>query len=249
MNESTDLLYVNGVSGGYGRVEVLHDVNVRVASGEFVVLLGSNGAGKTTLLKMISGILKPSEGNIKFGNNDIKNQRPDELVALGMRHVAEGRRILRRLSVVDNLRMGMYSQKCSKLEEAERLREMCDMFPVLGAKRTSVAGTLSGGEQQMLAVAQALISRPELLLLDEPSLGLAPKITKELFENLIRINRENGQTILLVEQMVEEALNMADRGYVMQVGKIVLQGKPEVLRADGAIENAYLGGLAGSGEC
>jgi branched-chain amino acid transport system ATP-binding protein len=232
------MLLVEGLRAGYGKIEVLHDVSLAVEAGQIVTLIGANGAGKTTLLKTVSGLIRPTAGTIAFEGLSIVRRPAHTIVRLGMSHVPEGRAILRRMSVLDNLRMGAYARRDREIEAD--IAAMFERFPVLAERRAQMAATLSGGEQQMLAIARALVARPRLLLLDEPSLGLAPKFVTRIFETLRDLKRE-GKTILLVEQNARKALQIADRAYVMERGRIVLSGTGEGLLNDDAVQRTYLG--------
>ena len=219
-------LSIRGLRSGYGKIEVLHDVTLDVARGQIVTLIGANGAGKTTLLKTISGLLRPSAGSITFEGKSIVRRPPHKIVELGISHVPEGRAILKRMTVIDNLRMGAYVRTDSEI--AEDIEAALARFPLLSERRLQIAGTLSGGEQQMLAIGRALVARPRLLLFDEPSLGLAPKIVSQIFLTLRELKNE-GKTILLVEQNARQALRIADHGYVLERGRIIYSGTGEEL--------------------
>jgi branched-chain amino acid transport system ATP-binding protein len=232
------MLTVEGLRAGYGKVEVLHDVRLEVARGRIVALIGANGAGKTTLLKTISGLIRPLAGTIVFEGADIARRAPHKIVALGISHVPEGRAILRRMSVLENLRMGAYVRSDSEVEND--IAAAMARFPVLAERRHQPAGTLSGGEQQMLAIARALVARPRLLLMDEPSLGLAPKLVTGIFHTLRQL-RDEGKTILLVEQNARQALQVADHAYVMERGRIVLAGTGASLLDTPEVQRTYLG--------
>ena len=240
----TSLLTIRGLDAGYGRVGVLSDVALDVPDGKIVVLLGSNGAGKTTLLKAISGLLKPTAGSIQFGGAEICGAAPRTIVRAGLLHVAEGRALFRSQSVAANLELGLYGARLGKAEEKARYERAFSLFPVLGERLSSLAGALSGGQQQMLAIAQALMQDPKLLMLDEPSLGLAPIIVDQVLDVVQKLRRE-GTTILLVEQMVERALEIADYGYVLQTGRVIGEGDPASLAAGDAVRRAYLGAAHG----
>ena len=232
------MLTVEGLRAGYGKVEVLHDVGLDVAAGKIVALIGANGAGKTTLLKTISGLIRPAAGTIAFEGRDITRRPAHKVAALGISHVAEGRAILKRMSVLENLRMGAYVRSDSEVETD--IAAVMARFPVLAERRYQPAGTLSGGEQQMLAIARALVARPRLLLMDEPSLGLAPKLVTGIFHTLRKL-REEGKTILLVEQNARQALQVADHAYDMERGRIVLAGTGASLLDTPEVQRTYLG--------
>jgi branched-chain amino acid transport system ATP-binding protein len=232
------MLTVGGLRAGYGKVEVLHDVSLAVAAGQIVALIGANGAGKTTLLKTISGLVRPAAGTIAFEGDDIASRPAHKIVALGISHVAEGRAILKRMSVLENLRMGAYVRRDREVESD--IAAAMARFPVLAERRQQPAGTLSGGEQQMLAIARALVARPRLLLMDEPSLGLAPKLVTGIFQTLRQL-KEEGKTILLVEQNARQALQVADHAYVMERGRIVLAGTGASLLDTPEVQHTYLG--------
>jgi branched-chain amino acid transport system ATP-binding protein len=232
------VLDVKGLHGGYGQIQVLHGLDFAVAEGEVVVILGANGAGKTTTLRAISGMIK-TEGTVTLRGQEISGKGAADVVRLGVAHVPQGRGTLPELSVEDNLRVGAYVRK-DKDVEAD-MKRWYDVYPVLHDRRTQRAGSLSGGEQQMLAVSRALMSRPSLLLLDEPSLGLAPLIVQDLFARFHQINQETGTTMLIVEQNAKLALGIADRGYVLESGTISIDGPADQLMHDDAIRKAYLG--------
>ncbi len=238
MTAHTNVLEVSDLMGGYGPIQVLHGLSFSVGIGEVVVILGANGAGKTTTLRAISGMIGVS-GSVKFRGDEISNRREADIVRLGVAHVPQGRGTLPELSVEDNLLVGAYTRKDSEIQSD--MDKWFEVYPVLHERRTQRAGSLSGGEQQMLAVARALMSRPDLLLLDEPSLGLAPMIVQDLFARFHRINEETGTTMLVVEQNAQLALGIADRGYVLESGHISLEGPAEQLMNDDAIRKAYLG--------
>jgi branched-chain amino acid transport system ATP-binding protein len=231
-------LSIRGLRSGYGKIEVLHDVTLDVARGQIVTLIGANGAGKTTLLKTISGLLRPSAGSITFEGKSIVRRPPHKIVELGISHVPEGRAILKRMTVIDNLRMGAYVRTDSEI--AEDIEAALARFPLLSERRLQIAGTLSGGEQQMLAIGRALVARPRLLLFDEPSLGLAPKIVSQIFLTLRELKNE-GKTILLVEQNARKALRVADHGYVLERGRIIYSGSGEELLNMPEVQRTYLG--------
>jgi branched-chain amino acid transport system ATP-binding protein len=231
-------LSIRGLRSGYGKIEVLHDVTLDVARGQIVTLIGANGAGKTTLLKTISGLLRPSAGSITFEGKSIVRRPPHKIVELGISHVPEGRAILKRMTVIDNLRMGAYVRTDSEI--AEDIEAALARFPLLSERRLQIAGTLSGGEQQMLAIGRALVARPRLLLFDEPSLGLAPKIVSQIFLTLRELKNE-GKTTLLVEQNARQALRVADHGYVLERGRIIYSGSGEELLNMPEVQRTYLG--------
>ena len=233
------MLELRDVHVRYGNIRALQGVSMTVATGELVALIGSNGAGKTTTLRTISGLLRASEGAIAFEGADITRAAPDRIVSLGISHCPEGRRIFGSLSVRDNLRLGAVSQG-DKRAAAEDLEMVLGLFPLLGERMGQAGGTLSGGEQQMLAIGRALMSRPRLLLLDEPSLGLAPLMVERIFETIASL-KARGRTILLVEQNVHHALDVADRAYVLETGRMTLDGQASVLRHDPKVEQSYLG--------
>jgi branched-chain amino acid transport system ATP-binding protein len=232
------LLVVDGISASYGPVQVLHGVSLSVQQGEVVVVLGANGAGKTTTIRSICGMVATT-GRITVGGTDVVGKRTADIARLGVAHVPQGRGTFADLSVDDNLQLGAFVRKDKEI--ADDIDRWYEVFPVLGERRAQAAGTLSGGEQQMLAVARALMSRPRLLLLDEPSLGLAPLIVQELFRRLDDIKSEMGTTMLVVEQNANLALGIADRAYVLEAGQIVLSGSASELQEDDAVRQAYLG--------
>jgi len=232
------MLSVNGLNAGYGKIEVLHDVTLTVEQGQIVTLIGANGAGKTTLLKTISGLIRPSAGKITFEDEVIGRLPAHKVASLGISHVPEGRAILKRMTVIDNLRMGAYVRRDREIDDD--IAAVFERFPALSERRDQLAATLSGGEQQMLAIGRALVARPRLLLLDEPSLGLAPKFITLIFQTLRKLVSE-GKTILLVEQNARKALQVADRGYVMERGRIVLSGSGQGLLNMPEVQQTYLG--------
>ncbi len=234
------ILSIQDVSAGYGRVGVLKGIDLEVKEGEVVCLLGANGAGKSTLLKTISGLISPSRGTISFENQDITKQKPNYIVRRGISHVPEGRQIFAGLTVEQNLLLGGYVHARKKEDAAVLYSHIFDTFPILKERLKGKAGDLSGGEQQMLAIARGLMSEPKLLLLDEPSLGLAPLVVRNIFE-IIRGFRAKGISILLVEQNVTSALQIADRGYVMETGRIVSHGKAADMLGDDEVRKKYLG--------
>src|SRR2546421_7059700 len=232
------MLSVKGLRAGYGEIEVLRDVSIEVAQGQIVTLIGANGAGKTTLLKTVSGLIRPTGGAIDFEGESLVRRPAHTIVQLGISHVPEGRAILKRMTVLDNLRMGAYVRRDSEIDAD--IAAVFVRFPALAERRAQLAATLSGGEQQMLAIGRALIGRPRLLVLDEPSLGLAPKFVTRILQTLTDLKRE-GKTILLVEQNARKALQIADHGYVMERGRIALSGTGESLLNNPDIQRTYLG--------
>jgi branched-chain amino acid transport system ATP-binding protein len=235
----TALLELRNVSVNYGGIQALREINLTVHSGEIVTLIGANGAGKSTTLRTISRLINPRSGQIFYDGTQINTARPDEVVRRGIAQCPEGRRVLTRFSVLDNLGMGAYTRSDRAQIRADIERQF-SLFPILGERRKQMAGTLSGGEQQMLAIARAVMSRPRLLLLDEPSLGLAPLIVRNIFA-VIRELHEQGVTILLVEQNAHLALQYADRGYVLEAGRVTITGPAETLANDESVRRAYLG--------
>jgi len=234
------MLTLRNVDIYYGRVHAVRRVSLHVAAGEIVALIGANGAGKTTLLSAISGLLRVSGGDIDFDGRPVTTEKPERIVRLGLSHVPERRLVFGPLSVEDNLRLGAYS--CFKRRQvAADLEEIYAMFPVLRERRGQQAAALSGGEQQMLAIGRALMARPRCLLLDEPGMGLAPQVCKEIFRHIGTLRREKGLTVLLVEQNAKSALGIADRGYVLETGRVLLSGSAEELLANRDVRRAYLG--------
>ena len=233
------MLEINDLSVNYGGIKALQQVSLRVETGEIVTLIGANGAGKTTTLKTISRILTAKTGRIIYQGQDITHLPPHEIVKRGIAHSPEGRRILARQTVLTNLQLGAYTRS-DRLGVKSDIEEQLQRFPRLSERREQLAGTLSGGEQQMLAIARALMSRPKLLLLDEPSLGLAPQIVREIFSIIRKLN-ESGVTILLVEQNANLALETANRGYVLEAGRLTIAGKAGDLLRDERVKQAYLG--------
>jgi len=231
------VLEVKGLDAGYERIGVLWEVNLSAGEHEIVALVGSNGAGKTTLLRAISGVIPPTKGSIEFEGRDLAGMTPENVVRLGVAHVPEGRRLFAGLTVKENLMLGAYHLKGDSSEDFERVLEL---FPRLGERLGQVAGSLSGGEQQMCAIARGLMSRPKLIMIDELSLGLAPKLVDQLLERLEEI-RSAGMSVLLVEQDVDAALRLAERAYVLENGRIVLDGPGEELLSDARVREAYLG--------
>ena len=233
------LLKAESLTASYGQIEVLHGINFEVFDNEIAVILGANGAGKTTTIRALSGMVETT-GIITFKRENISQLESDAIVRKGVAHVPQGRGTFPELTVEDNLRVGAFIRSDNEVQDD--IQNCYDTYPVLFERRTQTAGSLSGGEQQMLAVSRALMSRPELLLLDEPSLGLAPQIVEALFERFLIMNKDHGTTMLIVEQNAQLALGMADRGYVLEAGEIVLEGSAESLINDEAIIRAYLGG-------
>ena len=233
------MLEVENIHSYYGNIHALKGVSLTVDQGEIVTLIGGNGAGKTTTLRSITGIMKPLEGQVRLEGEDLAPYKPHEVVYKGIAMVPEGRRIFARLTVAENLDMGAYSRN-SKQEIATDLERVYNLFPRLRERRDQIAGTLSGGEQQMLATGRSLMARPRLLLMDEPSMGLAPVLVELIFDTIKRINEE-GTTVLLVEQNALMALSIANRAYVLQTGEIVLHDKAEKLQKNEMIQKAYLG--------
>ena len=234
------VLDVEGLRAGYGHATALHDVSLRVDSGEIVAILGPNGAGKTTLVNAIAGVLSPTAGTVTFDGSDLRSIPAHEVSATGVALVPEGRRIFPRMTVAENLDLGAYGRD-ARPDHDESLAWVHEIFPRLAERSTQEAGTLSGGEQQMLAIGRALMSKPKLLLLDEPSLGLAPIIVHGIFEVLKEINESSGVSMLLVEQNAVEALGLARRGYVLEEGRMVMEDRSEALLNDERLRKAYLG--------
>jgi branched-chain amino acid transport system ATP-binding protein len=239
MAEGDPMLELKDLHVRYGNIRALHGVWLTVGHGELVALIGSNGAGKTTTLRAVSGLLRPAQGAILLEGTDISRAPTDRIVALGISHCPEGRRVFGSLTVAENLRLGSVVRS-DRRAVADDLESVFALFPLLKERLGQVAGTLSGGEQQMLAIGRALMSRPRLLLLDEPSLGLAPLMVERIFETIAQLKAQ-GRTILLVEQNVHHALDVADRAYVMETGRITLDGSAAVLRHDPKVEQSYLG--------
>jgi branched-chain amino acid transport system ATP-binding protein len=234
------MLKLQSVQAFYGNIQALKDIDIEVAEGEIITLIGANGAGKSTTLMAICGIVPVRNGSILFEGREIHNMPPDAIAALGISQVPEGRRIFPYLTVMENLDMGTFLRK-DKAEIKKDLEHIFELFPILAERRHQAGGTLSGGEQQMLAISRALMTRPRLLLLDEPSLGLAPLITRQIFEIIQKINRESRTTIFLVEQNANLALHIADRGYVMENGAITLTDTGNRLLDNEDVKRAYLG--------
>ncbi len=234
------MLEIRNFVAGYSDVAVLHDVSLDVGDGQFISIVGPNGAGKSTLFKAISGIVAPMAGEIRFDGEDLLKVPPARRAHLGIAHVPEGRQVFTSLSVIENLEMGAFTREGRRNWKAN-LERIFTWLPVLKQRRNQLAGTLSGGEQQMVAIGRGLASSPKLLMLDEPSMGLAPAIADFVFDKLMEIRRDTGLTLLLVEQRVAEALQFADRGYVLETGRVVLEGTSECLKADDRVRRAYLG--------
>lgn len=243
MSENNPLLTVSELSVSYGAIAALRGASLEVARGEAVAILGANGAGKTTLLKALSGVQSTRAGSVVFDGREVLKQKPSKLVSRGIAHVPEGRQVFSRLTVQENLRLGAFAHHRGKLPVNE-VEAVFDLFPRLAERVSQVAGTLSGGEQQMLAIGRAMLSRPKMLLLDEPSMGLAPIVVDQIFTALGRINRETDMSLLIVEQNARAALKLATRGYLLESGEIVASGPSEQLSAS-AIEAAYLGTYVG----
>ena len=237
------MLRVKNLEAGYGPLKVLRKVSLHIAPGEIVTVIGANGAGKTTLLKTVSGLLGARGGEILFERNDLRKLPAERIVLLGLSYVPEGRQLFAPMTVRENLVLGACVQFRRKRQDEVRedLERVFGLFPRLKEREAQLAGTLSGGEQQMLAIGRALLSRPRMLLLDEPSMGLAPRMVREIFAHIARLRREFGLTILLVEQNARGALAIADRGYVLETGRMVLQGPSEDLLSNRDVQRAYLG--------
>lgn len=236
------MLKVSGIHAYYGNIQVLKNIDLQVEKGSIVTILGANGAGKTTTMKTVAGLLKPQQGKIEFLGEDVTGLRPDQLLRKGIALVPEGRQILAGMTVMENLEMGAYHRKDNEI--GQDLEKVLERFPILKEREKQLGGTLSGGQQQMLAIARAILSRPKLLLLDEPSMGLAPLIVADIFKIIKEIN-ETGTTVLLVEQNARQALKISDYGYVLEIGKIVADGKAQELLNDPRIMEAYLGKKSG----
>ena len=236
------MLEIKQLNAGYGKIPAITDVSINVDQGQVVSIIGANGAGKSTLLKAVSGLIPNRHGRVMFNGRNVIYQPPHRIVAMGLSQVAEGRQIFSHMTVEDNINLGayLYYKRRNRTELQRRISEVYDMFPILGKRARQIAGTLSGGEQQMLAIARALMTRPKLLILDEPSMGLAPLIVKEILDVIVRLN-QNGTTILLVEQNARAALKIADYGYVLETGRMVLEGEASKLLGDPKVKAAYLG--------
>ncbi|WP_439143466.1 ABC transporter ATP-binding protein [Planktotalea sp.] len=238
--EPTVVLQIDNLESYYGPIQAIRGVSLKVHEGQIVTVLGANGAGKTTLLKTISGVMDPEKGTIKMDGTDIQSLEPDAIVRRGIVHVPEGREIFPLMTVAENIAMGAYTRKDrSTISDDEEM--VYSYFPILKDRRAQRAGTLSGGQQQMLAIGRGLMSHPKLMLLDEPSLGLSPLLTQEIFEIIVRLNKEQKVTMMLVEQNAKVALEAADYGYVMELGRIVMNDGADVLAASKDIQEFYLG--------
>lgn len=235
------MLEIRDLQVSYGAIEALHGVTLSVAQGEIVTLIGGNGAGKSTTLRATSGLIKTRAGSIHFLEADITNLPAHEIVRRGLGHVPEGRMVFANLTVLENLRMGAYLQR-HRADIARELEYVLKIFPRLQERSQQLAGTLSGGEQQMLAIGRALMGKPRFLMLDEPSLGIAPLLVKTIFEQVVAINRDHGITILLVEQNANLALEISHRGYVLETGRLILSDTAAALRSNPEVRRAYLGG-------
>ena len=238
------MLKLKNINTFYGKVHALKNVSLHLSEGEIVTLIGANGAGKTTILNTISGITPAASGEIMFAKEQMQGLAPDRIVRLGISQVPEGRQVFKPMTVTDNLLLGAYLRYRTRDDKAairNDINEIFKLFPRLEERREQAAGTMSGGEQQMLAIGRALMARPKLLLLDEPSMGLAPLVVQEIFKVLQQLRDERGVTILLVEQNAKAALKLADRGYVLETGKVVLQGEASLLLENTEVKRAYLG--------
>lgn len=238
------MLRVKNVNTYYGKVHALKNVTLHLDQGEIVALIGANGAGKTTMLNTLSGVCPPEAGSIQFLGQSIASMAPDRVVKIGISQVPEGRQVFKGLTVADNLEMGAYLRfrgREGKDLIRQDMRHIYELFPRLEERKKQMAGTLSGGEQQMLAIGRALMAKPKLLLLDEPSMGLAPLVVQEIFTVIERLRKDEGTTVLLVEQNAKAALKMADRGYVLETGKVILEGMSSELLENKEVQRAYLG--------
>jgi branched-chain amino acid transport system ATP-binding protein len=238
-DDAGPILETRQLVAGYGQIRALKGISFQVGDGQIVALIGANGAGKSTTLRVLSGLIRAQSGEVRLRGQDLSRATPAEIVRRGVVHCPEGRRIFTRLSVLENLRLGHYTRRKSA-DEAEALERVFTLFPILRERRGQLGGTLSGGEQQMLAISRALMTGPKVLLLDEPSLGLAPLLVQQIFNTIEQINRQ-GTVVLLVEQNANLALRMADRAYVLEAGRIVLDGTGAELLANDAVRKAYLG--------
>jgi len=239
--QKLEMLEIKNLNVSYGAIIALHGISLSVKQGSIVTLIGSNGAGKSTTLRAVSGLLKPKSGEILYDGQNIAGLPAHTIVARGLSHVPEGRMVFANLTVLDNLKMGAYLQR-DKAVVAGELENVFNIFPRLKERQKQDAATLSGGEQQMLSIGRALMSKPKFLMLDEPSLGLAPLLVKTIFEKIVEINRERGITILLVEQNAKRALEISHFGYVLETGRIILQDDSAALRENPQVKSAYLGG-------
>ena len=234
------MIKVNNIDVGYGDVQVLYDVSLDIKDGELVAVIGANGAGKTTLLRAISGVLKATNGTIEFEEQEISNRPPDKIVAKGIVHIPEGRLLFPNMSVRENLMMGAYLTRSAEIKK-EQMQAVFEMFPKMKERETQLAGTLSGGEQQMLAIGRGLMASPRLLMLDEPSLGLAPMLVQQVFDLAQQINRDFGVTVLLVEQNVRKSCEISNRVFVLENGRVVLSGSGKNMLKNDHVREAYLG--------
>jgi branched-chain amino acid transport system ATP-binding protein len=234
------LLRAEGMTAGYGKMAILHDVTLEVRPGEMVSVIGPNGAGKSTAFKTIVGFLRPTSGRVVFDGEDIAGLRPDQVLVRGLAYVPQGRIVFPQMTVLENLEMGAYIERDSQ-RIRQALDRVCALFPILGERRSQKAGTMSGGEQQMVAIGRALMTTPKLIMLDEPSLGLAPKFVTLIFDKLTEMKRA-GFTLMVVEQNAARALAVADRGYVLELGRNRFEGTGEALLADPEVKRLYLGG-------
>lgn len=235
------MLSAQNIKTYYGNIQALKDVSLEIRAGEIVTLIGANGAGKTTTLKTIAGLLKPREGKVVFDSKNITGFSAHKVVSESVILVPEGRRVFPKFTVEENLQIGAYSRKVKKDQINHEIKEIYEIFPRLEERKKQYAGTLSGGEQQMLAIGRGLMAKPKLLLLDEPSMGVAPIVVKEIFQVIKKINKQLGTTIFLVEQNAKMALSIANRGYVLETGKIILEGSTEELKQSEEVKKAYLG--------
>jgi len=238
------VLKVKNINTYYGKVHALKNISLHLSANEIVALIGANGAGKTTILNTLSGVTPPASGSIQFEGEGVNGLAPDRIVKIGISQVPEGRQVFKGLTVADNLELGAYLRFRSRADRSAiklDMQRMYELFPRLSERKKQMAGTLSGGEQQMLAIGRALMARPKLLLLDEPSMGLAPLVVQEIFAVIEKLRRDEGTTVLLVEQNAKAALKMADRGYVLETGKVILEGAAADLLENPEVQRAYLG--------
>jgi len=238
------VLKVKNINTYYGKVHALKNISLHLSAGEIVALIGANGAGKTTILNTLSGVTPPASGSIRFEGEGVDGMAPDRIVKIGISQVPEGRQVFKGLTVADNLELGAYLRFRNRSDRSAiklDMQHIYELFPRLGERKKQMAGTLSGGEQQMLAIGRALMARPKLLLLDEPSMGLAPLVVQEIFAVIEKLRHEEGTTVLLVEQNAKAALKMADRGYVLETGKVILEGAAADLLENPEVQRAYLG--------